>query len=181
MIDMYEKLNNLSPKEKNIFEIVFVLVIVVIVLGINLYDTQKEAKREQEESQKTVLVKDNSRYFTVIGCADTFIKTIGAGNKDDILLLLNNEYIEKNRINENNVDKFVPKLNPNTQNTYVGSVMYKKQISENVSKYFIKGKVRQEVFDGASTYLPCDLTITLYEKDFIFDVELGIGDLDYEE
>lgn len=178
---MIEKYKNLNPKQKNIFEIILIIGIVILVFAINLITKTIDAKKEQTESMKTVLVTDYSRYFTVLGCAKKFITTLSSGNKSDIILSMNEDYITKNRITEENVLSYVPSLDTTGMYDYVGEEMYQHKISKNVTTYYLKGKIANLVMDETTTYTRYDLTITLYENTFTFTIKPGIGDLDYEE
>ncbi len=178
---MIEKFKNLEPKQKNILEIFLIIGAVILIFTINLVFKAIDAKKEQEESMKTVLVTDNSRYFTVLGCAKKFITTLQSGNKNDILVSMDEEYVTQNRITESNILSYVPTLNRTNVYDYIGEEMYQHRISKNVTTYYIKGKIANIVMDEGTTYTRYDMTITLYENTFTFAVKPGIGDLDYEE
>ncbi len=178
---MIEKFKSLEPKQKNILEIFLIIGLVILVFTINLISKVIDAKKEQIESMKTVLVTDNSLYFTVLGCAKKFLTTLQSGNKSDIILSMDEEYITQNRITEANVLSYVPTLNRTSVYDYIGEEMYEHRISKNVTTYYIKGKIANSIMDESSTYTRYDMTITLFENTFTFTVKPGIGDLDYEE
>lgn len=167
----------MTQKEKNIATIVFAVAILIFFFTWSIIDNFIEAKKEQEESMKTVLVTDAGRYFTVIGCAKKFISYVQNGTNEDILLILNDEYKTSNGILESNLRNYVPSLSKDIIYDYVGKEMYQHRISKNVVEYYVKGSIKGTVLDEPSTYVNYDLTIILYENEFLFSVRPGIGDL----
>lgn len=178
---MFKKLYNLDARGRNIFEIVVVVVFAVGFVAYMLISNAIEAKRIQEESMKTILVQDASRYFTVLGCAQKFVNTIQIGNKEDILTVLDEDYKEKNRINESTVHNYIPKLEVDSVYDYEGMEMYQHRISKNVVKFYLKGRIKKSILDEISTSFDYDLSITLYENEFTFSVRPGIEELDINE
>ncbi len=177
---MIKKIKDLNPKQKNILEIILIIILVIVVLLVNIIVEVLDAKKEQEESNKTILVQDNSRYFTVLGCAKKFLVEISKQDKENIILLLDTEYKNENNITTDNVLEYIPELSTTNIYDYVGSYMYQHTVSKNVTTFYLKGKIANYVLDDATTYIDYDLTITLYENTFTFTVKPGIGDLEYE-
>lgn len=168
----------MTPKEKNIMTIVFALAVLVFFFAWSLIDNYNEAKKEQQKSMETVLVTDAGRYMTVIGCAKKFITYIQNGTEEDLLLLLNEEYKNSNRILASNVRNYVPSLESGPIYDYVGKEMYQHRISQNVVEYYVKGRIKRTVLDADSVYIDYDLTVVLYENEFLFSIKPGIGDLE---
>ena len=175
-----KKLKDLNENEKNVLtSIVFVLIFIsfLIYLGVSKLI---EAKKEQEESQKTVLVTDAGRYFTAVNCVKSYLNYVQRGNTDDMLLLLNEEYKEANRITASTVRNHIPKLEYNYMYDYVGEEMYQHRISKNVVEYYIKGRIKKSQMDEDSTYSDYDVTVVLYEDKFLYSIKPRIGGL-YDE
>lgn len=168
----------MTTKEKNILTIIIALLVLIAFITISLVENYMRAKREQEESMKTVLVTDNSRYFTVLGCAKKFLNHSQTGSTEDLLSLLKDEYKESFRITASNVRNFVPKLDAGSTYDYEGGAMYQHRISKNVVEYYIDGKIKKGNFDEDATFVDYDLTIILYEDKLLFAVKPGIGDLE---
>lgn len=178
---MIEKYSNMSPREKNIFETILIISLAAIFLLGSLIGNLVDARKEQKESMKTVLVTDNSRYFTVIGCAKKYLSYLKDNSTEEILTILNEEYKESNRILASNLYTYVPRLNKDTIYDYVGEEMYQHRVSKNIVEYYVFGKIKTDNLDQESTYMDYDMTIILYENEFIFSVKPGVGDLSYEE
>lgn len=172
---MEEEKRKLTAKEKNVLTIIVALIVLVVFLGISIFDKINESKREMEESMKTVLVTDESRYFTVLGCARKFLDTVQNGTQEEKMSLLKEEYKEQNRIVLNNLNSFLPNLTPQRMYIYTGEEMYQRRLSKNVVEYYLTGSIKDVVFEGDPIYTKYDLTITLYESKFVFAVTPGIG------
>lgn len=180
MSDEKKKYSDLNENEKNVLtSIIFVLIFIAFLIYIGITKII-EAKKEQEESMKTVLVTEPSRYFTAINCVQNYLNYVQRGNTDDILLLLNDEYKEENRVNASSLKNYIPTLDKNFMYDYVGEEMYQHRISKNVVEYYINGKIKKSQMDEASTYTDYDITVVLYEDKFLYSIKPGIGGL-YDE
>lgn len=178
---MFEKIRNLDRRSKNILETILIIVFSVGFLVFNLISDAIEAKKEQEESMKTAIVVDHSRYMTVLGCARKFVKAIQDGDKDNLMILIEKEYREKSGLNISNISNFLPTLDKDGVYDYEGGLMYEHRLSKNVVEYYLEGNIQKSIMDEASTSIKYDMTITLYESEFTFSIRSGIGDLNYEE
>lgn len=172
---MRNKWNSMNEKEKNIFEIVIVLIMVVLFIAYKLYSNYADAKRASVVSSETHLVTDNSRYFTVIGCVEKYITTIKSGNKNNILTILDSKYKEEYNIEKNNLKNYIPNLNGDKIYSYSGREMYEKRISKNVVVYYVYGNIEESVLDEIPTGFEYNLTVTLYESEFLFSIKPGVN------
>lgn len=174
-------LKDLNENEKNILTTIVMLIIFVcflIYLGVSKYI---ESKKEQEESMKTVLVTDASRYLTVANCVKKYLSTVQTGATDDILLLLNEEYKSEHAITQRNLSNYIPKLDRNFIYDYAGEEMYQHRISKNVVEYYLKGRIKKSQLDEDDIYTKYDITVVLYEDKFLFSIKPGIGGLQDEQ
>lgn len=169
-----KKWKEMDEKQRNIIEIIIGIAIIIIFLVFNGISSINNAKKETELSKETTLVKDNSRYFTALSCAQRYIESIAYNKTDDVLILLNNEYKGEYGINKNNLNNFIPKLNKELSHDYVGGEMYSKKISKNVTEYYIKGKIKSTEYEAGSTYQNYDLTVILYENTLTFSIRPGV-------
>lgn len=170
--------NNLSEKDKNIITIIVALTIFAIFIGYSLIDKAIEAKREQEESMKTVLVQDDSRYLTVISCIKKYLSYVQNGTPEDIVLLLNDEYKNAYHVTTSNAKNFIPVLSKDYVYEYAGAEMYQHRISKGVVEYYVKGKIKATQLDSPSTYIDYNVTVVLYESELLFSIKPGIEGLE---
>ncbi|HBA37388.1 MAG TPA: hypothetical protein DCY94_01565 [Firmicutes bacterium] len=173
---MFKKLRELDARGRNIFEIVMVILLSLGFLIYVLWSNFLKARAIQEESMRTVIVQDGSRYFTVLGCAKKYVETVVSKDKENILTLLTEDYKEKNRITEANVYNYIPNLDASALYDYEGEEMYQHRLSKNVVEYYLKGKIKKLLMDEATVTVDYDMTVTLYENEFLFSIRPGIGD-----
>ena len=108
------------------------------------------------------IVNNPSNFFTIENCINKFINTIYARNVDNLLLLLNDNYVNNHGVNKNNVYNYVPKLNGKT--TFQAKKIYKDN-----NKYYIYGYLMEETIDSLS--ITDDYYVILnVNADNIFDI-----------
>lgn len=178
---MKKKYSELSEKEKNIFIIIIAISLMLLFLGYNAIEKFIIKRRELKESMKIALVTDHGRYFTAINCVKKYLTVVQEGNKDDILLLINDKYKKENNISELNYKNFIPSLDKSSIYEYDGEEMYQKKISKNITEYYIKGKIKKTIMDEDSVERNYNITIVLYQDHLVFDIIPGIGGLDEEK
>lgn len=159
--------------KKDLIKIAIALGVLAIFIGINLYGNYKKSKEEFMISEEKQPVLDNSRYMTVINCINKFINYVQIGNKDNILLLLNEEYKNDYNVDVNNLNNFIPNLSSDGIYSYSGEEMYYKQISENVTEYYVVGNIEQTTYENVPIKTPYNITIVLYENKLVFSVKPG--------
>lgn len=163
----------LNPKEKDVFQIIIVLVALIVFIGYNIFKDYNTKKSEYIESTKTKIVTDASRYYTVLNCAQKYINYVYNNDTEKILTVMDEQYKKDYGVTAINISNFTPKLESNYMYDYVGNGMHYKIISENVSEYYIDGQIKKSIMDGDGEYLDYDVTVTLYEDKFIFSVKPG--------
>ena len=172
---MKNKWKKMSTTKKNTLEIILALIVLISFLVFRLYSNYKSAKKEQEISNETRIVTDNSRYFTVLSCAEKYINTVHRGYSNDILLTLSSDYKELYNITSSNVFNYVPKLDTNKMYNYSSREMYEKRISKSVVEYFVYGNISETVMDEDPIETAYDLTVILYEDKFLFSIRPGVS------
>ena len=172
---MENKQNSINKSKKDVIEIIFMIIMIVLFIAFKLYSSYIDAKKTSQFSTEKHLVTDNSRYFTVIGCIDKYLNTIKSGNKDNILITLDNNYINEYNINKDNLLNYIPNLNKDKMFNYSGREMYEKRISKNVVEYYVYGYIEESVLDEISTGFSYNVTVILYESEFLFSIRPGVS------
>lgn len=184
---MKKNFEKLDENKKNLIQIIIALIALGIFIVFQIFLSSKSSSNINSPKE---LVKDNSRYFAVMGCANKFLLTVQSRNTDDILLLLNNKYKEQYKIDASNLNNYIPNLNDDADYAYDGHAMYMRRISKNISEYYIDGEIKKDYFvrdfeegedisdivDESAIYKDYDLTITLYENNYTFSVRPGVTD-----
>lgn len=188
---MIQKYKELDENKKNIIQIIIALSALILFIVIRLIvEFGGNSTAFNKEKYQKEIVKDNSRYYTVIGCINKYINYVQMGNNEDILLLLDEEYKSTFNITASNLKNYIPSLENDGDYSYVGHAMYTKRISESVSEYYVDGEIKKDLFMGdieegeeytetnsyEPKYIDYDFTVTLYENKFIFSIKPGVNE-----
>ena len=108
---MIQKYKELDENKKNIIQIIIALSALILFIIIRLIiDYGGNNTILRQEKYKKEIVKDNSRYYTVIGCINKYLTYVQMGNSEDILLLLDEEYKNNFNITSSNLKNYIPSL-----------------------------------------------------------------------
>lgn len=133
------------------------VLVVVLILVIN-----KTTKLDNDTTSKNVVVNNPSNFFTIENCVNKFINVIYKKETDNIMTLLNDEYINDHGVNKENVYNYIPKLNGKT--TFQAKKIYKDD-----TKYYVYGYLMEETIDSLNIMDNYYVIINISEKN-IFDI-----------
>lgn len=161
-------MNDKAERNKKILAIV--IVIAVLFLGIYKIFFEKHIIEEEKIDTKTISVlKDNSRFFTVSSCVSKYIKYLSDKDTENLLVLISNEYKEKNSINSNNLYNFLGTMDFNS--TFTAKKMFQQRISKTIYKYYVYGFLEEDLMDSVSAKQPYYLIVILDESNMTFAIE----------
>lgn len=145
-------------------KIAIVLVIVTIVVVCVSFFT---SKKEEKEEEKTIeIVTNYSNFYTVNSCLYRVTTYLLSENKDDMYLVLSDDYKKKNKITVENVLDVFPNIKENS--TFDSRKMYYEVIDENINKYYVEGVfTKNQMFDD-------NVEIDLSEEKSYFIVYIDI-------
>ncbi len=157
-------------KNKSKASTLLVIILVILVLALIIVERIKYQKSLDLED-KTYIVDNYSVFFTVDDCANRFVEYIASGDKDNLLLILNKDYMEKNYIDSNNVlDKVDTQKIKDKMISFETKEVKAKKVSSDVTKYYVSGKLYQEAMDESTLYGDYYLEINIDSSTLIFDV-----------
>ncbi len=135
--------------KKSDYKILFICILLAV---ISIFLVNFRNKNNQEENKENIknkynLVKDYSRFFTVNSCIYKYIVYLETKDYDNLFKILDQNYISKNNINENNLYDFVTKLDGNY--SYVSKKMYYENLNDNYIRYYVYGYLYLETIDGS--------------------------------
>lgn len=117
-----------------ILSISAVLVVVLSLIFNNKSTSSAEIK----------IVENYSDFYTVNSCLYRTITYISSQDKNTLLLILNNQYKKQNKIDEENVLTFFPKVESNS--TFVSRKMYYQKLNSDLTKYYVYGYIQNDQF-----------------------------------
>ena len=157
-------------KNKKTISIVLSIILAVLVFALIIVERIKYQNSLDSEG-KVYSVDNYSVFFTVDECANRFIGYISNGDKENLLLLLNKEYIENNGINSNNVINKIDTMKfKDKMITMQTEKVLAKKVSNNVMKYYVSGKLYMENIDETTNYGNYYLEINIDSDTLVFDV-----------
>lgn len=126
--------------------IILVVITLVVVVGTFIFDKINK----KDESNNIEIVTNYSNFYTVNSCLYRVITYLSTNDKDSLMLVLNDNYKNKNSINRENVlDLFT---SVDLDSTFVSNKMYYQEINGNITKYYVSGSIeKNQLYDGDYT------------------------------
>lgn len=132
----------MEDKSKLTAIILSLLAIIVVVVSL----VTKNIK-EKDSYDDILIVTNASNFYTVNSCLYRTITYITSKDTKSLMLLLNDDYKEKNGINEDNVLDVFSDIN--TTSTFVSEKMYYSELSDSITKYYVQGYIEEnQIYDG---------------------------------
>lgn len=118
---------------------VLLLILAIVVFFVSLFF----GKNKKEDEENLSIVNNASEFFTVNSCIYRVTNYIYKKDINSLLYVLSSKYKKENKVDETNLlDKF-PKITQNS--TFVSKKMYYKKISDDITKYYVFGFIRQNI------------------------------------
>ena len=132
-------------KDKSKLTAIILVILTVVVVIVTFIIEQKE---QEENNNDISIVTNASNFYTVNSCLYRAITYISSEDEESLLLLLPEEYKEKNEITQDNVlDLF---FDVSETSTFVSQKMYYEILSNSLTKYYIQGYVQEnEIMDDS--------------------------------
>ena len=122
---------------------IILVIITIIVVCVSYFTTKKELKEEEKNIE---IVTNYSNFYTVNSCLYRVTTYLFSKNKDDMYLVLSDEYKKENKITKNNVLEVFPNITE--KSTFDSRKMYYEVIDENIKKYYVEGVfTKNQIFD----------------------------------
>ena len=126
-------------------------------------------KNSVKEIEKGKILEDYNEFYTVNSCVYRVITYISSSDKESLLLILDNDYKSKNKINEDNVLSVLPEVTG--QSTFISKKMYYQKLNENVTKYYVYGQIEEESFSGVGDATDAYFIVYLDSLNKTFSIE----------
>ena len=161
--------------KSNLLAIVLVIITIIVVVGTMLF-----SKKSSDEGNDIKIVTNYSNFYTVSSCLYRTITYISNNEKENLLLVLNDSYKNKNSINEENILSAFPTIVQNS--TFVAKKMYYETLGNNITKYYVYGYTElEQLFDNSllTTQDRKEMYFIVYldSKNKTFSVEPYSGEL----
>ena len=139
-------------EEKSKIDYIIIAIFVVAAIGVIFLfnrDNKQTMNPENGSSESNANYKkvtDQSDFFTVESCVNKYIGSLTDNNVDDLMKLLNQDYIKENGINSSNVLNKLGSLSGKV--TFLAKKIYYVKSSSNIVDYYVYGLVKKELLNG---------------------------------
>ncbi len=152
--------------KKNI--LLLTILIIIMIVGLTLHD-YRNPSNGVKVTKKITLVDDYSRFFTISNASNKYINYLQNRDKDNLMFLLSDSYIEGNNINKNNILTKLKLLDEGEYN-FEARNMYQEKFSKNIIRYYIKGNLTRIMIDQYTKPIDYYLIVDLYLDNSTFSV-----------
>ena len=150
--------------------IIIIIIILLVVIDNNHNNENYTEKQDNNVNENIVNIKEVTNphmYITVKSCIEKYINYIYIDDNISVYRIIDNEYINKFNLTENNILENVEDIaNPVTLDI---EKMYIVEESENEQEYYVSSTIKEESVEGT----------IIQEKDFIVTVKLDISNMTY--
>lgn len=144
------------------------LILFIILLFVAIYVVSVDQKNKNLQLNKMILVDNSSTFFTIEGCVNKYVNALSSSNPDDLVKLLDQNYMKENGITKDNVEDKIGYLDGIY--TFSAKKMYRKNISDIYTKYYVYGKIRQDIIDEYDLGEDYYVIVTVNNKSNLFSV-----------
>lgn len=142
----------------------------LVLFGLILYNYRFSIDKEEVNNNKinVKILEDYSRFFTVNSCVYKYITYLQSKNIDNLMMVLNKDYLNNNNINNSNVLNYVENLNGNY--SFVSKEIYYENIGDNFIKYYVYGNLIQDHINGKGEKVERYYIVSFDTKNYTFDI-----------
>ena len=169
-------------KLKLIIILLTILIVMILLLLFIMNEKRKILPQNNQEIEQTDVIEqrklnvvtNQSMYFTVKSCIETYIDYIIKQDKNSIYKILDSIYIQENNITEETVLNYTGRLSNGTDFDTQKMLLFEGE-EENIQKYYVYGILRTKGADKAnkkSIYL----TVNIDLQNMIFSITPNVPD-----
>lgn len=156
-------------KDKSKFLAIFLVFLTILVVVISSL-----MNKNKQESTTIDIVRNPSEFFTINSCIYRVITYIQKEDATSLLQVLSEKYKKDNKINNQNVLSVFSKLEK--ESTFKSMKMYYEKIDDNITKYYVYGKIEENLLHDYSIVEQTDeketyFVVYLDKKKQIFSIE----------
>lgn len=169
----------MKKNKKDYTLLIIICVILLAILGIMFFNDDDKEIIDFNNEPEYKLLNDYSRFFTVDSCVYKYISLLSMDNKDNLLNVIDDEYIENNNLTKNNIYQFIPKLDGIY--SFKSKKIYYQKFNDDFIKYYVYGYLIQEEMDEIINKVDYYVIIKMDIKNNLFSVTPYDGNLFKED
>jgi len=129
-------------KKDNYIVLIIICIILLSIVGIMYFDDNDLGNNNFKENE-IILLDDYSRFFTINSCVYKYISFITSKSTDNILEVLDSDYIKNNNITKDNIYNHIGELKGNY--SFSAKKIYYQEQNKNFIKYYIYGYLIEDI------------------------------------
>lgn len=175
--------------KKSLIILISVLIIVIIAVLIIINKLKKDeenlefTKQENPELTTTldiIELENEKEFFTVEECINKYFGILDANNANGVYSLLNDKYIEQNKINDSNVLQRVYQLKGGFEEFIVKDIYYREVSYDTEYQYYIYGEILGENYSSITPiYIIANLDFINNSFNISFDEQIEVDKQEY--
>lgn len=159
----------MKDKSKLIAALLAIAAVIVVCLSIFNKGNDNQGK------VKPLIVDNYSDFYTVNSCIYRTITYISDKSIEDLLLVISDKYKKENKVTEENVLDFLPKVGQ--ASTFVSKKMYYEYLKNGLEKYYVYGKIESDDMNGTGSAFDSYFIVYLDRNSNLFSLEPYNGDI----
>ena len=158
--------------------VVFLIIIIVeLAIGVHLLNnTQETTENVLQGENKGYMnaenpiekVRERNNFYTVSACVDKYLSYLYDEDIEVLYNYLDSEYIKEKGITKNNILEKIGKTD--TYKIFTAKEMYKQKITEDITKYYAYGVIKEEIANGEPLEEEFYIAIKIDSKNETFSV-----------
>lgn len=154
-------------KKDNSTTLMIISLILLVIVGL-LYFLDKDEEVLEKKETEYKLLNDYSRFFTIDSCVYKYITYVSNSKTEDILKVLDSDYVRDNNINSSNLYNYVGTLEGNY--TFKTKKIYYEVLNNNYIRYYVYGYLIQDSLDSIGDKQDYYFIVNLDTKNQLFSI-----------
>lgn len=156
----------MKKKDNSTILMIISLILLVIFGLMHFLDHNEENVNNKEVEYK--LLNDYSRFFTIDSCVYKYITYVSNSKTEDILKVLDSNYVRDNNINSTNLYNYVGTLEGSY--TFKTKKIYYEILNNNYIRYYVYGYLIQDSLDSIGKKEDYYVIVNLDSKNQLFSI-----------
>ena len=156
-------------KNKKGLIITILIISVVFVICYFSFIKTDNANNSSTPNVQPKLTKNYSMFFTISNCINKYYTYVGKRDKENVIKLLNDDYVKNNKINKNNVFDKITSYGENMVNMKVKK-MHEKVLNKKITVYYIYGNVYVENYTDILNKGDAYFEVRIDSSNKLFDI-----------
>lgn len=151
-------------------ELSIVVIFIIIFVGSFIYMKFTENKTEDQQIDTNVIaLVDVNRFFTIDSAISKYFSYVTSKNSESILKILDEDYVSRNNITNDNIYNFVGNYDTNISSGLEEA--YQISSYNNIYKYYVKVVLKLETLYDSTLQEYVYYIVTINENELTFAIE----------